>query len=113
MVAVNSEDQNGTLSSFSSWGQNPRELTAPGSNTLSTWVGNNAVGFDSGTSMSTPFEAGCIALLRDVGVSAQAAIADTLLTARVPKGGERQFYGFGDLNCGAALKLAYLEGYGR
>ncbi len=61
IVSVTSIDPDGTLSYFSNYGKNTVSMAAPGSNICSTIVGK--YGYDSGTSMATPFVTGVAAML--------------------------------------------------
>lgn len=64
VIAVAALDQSGNKASFSNYGKNIVDVTAPGVSILSTlWPGDDAYGFLSGTSMASPHVAGVVALI--------------------------------------------------
>lgn len=83
VMAVGSITSSLARSSFSNYSPTYVEISAPGSNILST-VSSGGYGSMSGTSMATPIAAGAaglvIALLKSRGVDATPAIVEKLLT---------------------------------
>lgn len=77
IVGVTSIDSDGTLSYFSNYGKNSVSMAAPGSNICSTIVGK--YGYDSGTSMATPFVTGVAAMLYAYDSTLYPARAKSLL----------------------------------
>ncbi|MCC2678537.1 MAG: hypothetical protein K0R29_1113 [Pseudobdellovibrio sp.] len=61
IISVAATDKTGELMSFSNYGQNSIDLAAPGQQVFSTMPGNK-FGFMSGTSQSTAFVTGALAL---------------------------------------------------
>ncbi len=62
IITVASINKNGTLSSYTNYGQNTVNVAAPGEDILST-LPNNQYGYTSGTSMATAFVSGEAALI--------------------------------------------------
>lgn len=81
IVGVTSIDPDGTLSYFSNYGKNTVSMAAPGSNICSTIVGK--YGYDSGTSMATPFVTGVAAMLYAYDSTLYPARAKTLLLSSI------------------------------
>ncbi|MCB0401197.1 MAG: S8 family serine peptidase [Flavobacteriales bacterium] len=67
-VAVASSTTGDVKSSFSNYGANSVDITAPGSNIAST-VPNNTYAFMSGTSMATPMVSGLLGLMKSLNPS--------------------------------------------
>ena len=78
IIAVANSDENDNLTSTSNYGRATVDLTAPGRHILSTVPGGYA--HVSGTSFSTPFVTGAVALLKSMVPQASAAqIRDAIL----------------------------------
>ncbi|WP_332698818.1 S8 family peptidase [Halalkalibacter lacteus] len=96
VIAVSAVDQNNNLARFSASGS-AIELTAPGVKIYSTYL-NNGFQNDSGTSMSTPFVTGVLALYKEAFPSASnLEIRRMVQTSALDLGskGRDQKYGFG------------------
>ena len=107
-VAVGAYDEQGNIASFSSRGPE-LDVIAPGVNVLSTWPGGKYAYLD-GTSMATPFVAGCIALIlaarKSQGlpkIASEAELKRSLFAAAIPQGsasGTTNDWGHGFINPG-------------
>jgi cell wall-associated protease len=83
LIAVNSMDRSGWISSYSNVLQNPKSVTAPGGNIVGLST-SGGVSIESGTSMAAPLVAGVMALLHDEGYNAQDSVKRILATAAAP-----------------------------
>jgi hypothetical protein len=90
LICVASHDPDGAISNFSNYGSGV-DIAAPGMNILSTYPASvlsvqfpEAVGYEikSGTSMASPFVAGVLARLLNLGIPAREAYARIMVGAR-------------------------------
>ena len=99
VVTVASTTQAGGMSSFSNFGQGVIDVAAPGSNTLSTWIGASYLSL-SGTSMASPHVAGVLALLKSTHPTATPAELVRLLRAQA----DDKACPAGDQRCAGTLR---------
>jgi hypothetical protein len=90
VICVGAHGPSGEIAHYSSYGSTV-DISAPGTNILSTWprhkVGDrfsiiSGYGYQDGTSMATPFISGALARLLGAGFSSQEAVARILASAR-------------------------------
>lgn len=120
VIAVSALDASGTKAPYSNFGAGV-DLSAPGGlvsgeagerggilqNTIDPETGESVFRAFQGTSMAAPHVAGVAALVRSLGIEDPDAIAQVLRqSARVIQGDELNHFGVGQLDAGAAVKLA-------
>ncbi|HEY7119695.1 MAG TPA: S8 family peptidase [Tepidisphaeraceae bacterium] len=84
ILSVAATTSNGSLASYSNWGQANVDVAAPGSNVLSTYLDD---GYErmSGTSMATPFVTGAAALM----LAANSKLTAAQLKSRIINGADQ------------------------
>lgn len=105
-TTVGAVDTSDKVASFSSKG-NAVDITAPGVNIFSSWLGNSYV-TASGTSMATPMVSGTVALIKYTHPSYTPAQVETALfnTAKdLGKIGKDTSYGFGRVDAYGAVNF--------
>lgn len=114
VIAVGATNNSDGLASFS-YHKSSIDIAAPGVGTWSTVrapnTGTRTYDDASGTSMAAPHVAGCVALMRSVNSAwGPSQIESTLRTTALDLGtaGRDDYYGYGRLNCGAAVTAAAL-----
>jgi type VII secretion-associated serine protease mycosin len=116
-IAVGSYDENLARSSFSNTGSYV-DVSAPGSNILSTWsTASNAYAVASGTSMATPYASAEAALIISKNRSLSAAAVTSILESTARDAGARGVdpaFGHGLIDPAAAVYAATpkVPGYG-
>jgi serine protease len=119
VIAVAALDAAGVKAPYSNFGAGV-DIAAPGGamteenpdggilqNTIDPETGAGIFRSFQGTSMAAPHVAGVAALIKSVGIEEPDAIAEVLKkSARVIQGDELNHYGAGQLDAGAAVKLA-------
>lgn len=102
VYSIGSVNSRFEISSYSSYGDHI-ELVAPGERILSTYIGNQ-YRIMSGTSMAAPFAAGCIALMKQFGVTMDyKTITGSVIDVLEP--GFDKKSGFGIINPHASIHI--------
>ncbi len=111
VIGVGATDSSDTIASFSQHNASV-ELSAPGVGIMSTYrdtMGNHWYRLANGTLMAAPHVAGCVALMRSINPSLTPdSVETTLRNTALDLGaaGRDNFYGYGRLDCGAAVQAA-------
>ncbi|MBS3086887.1 S8 family serine peptidase [Candidatus Pacearchaeota archaeon] len=106
-TTIGAVDSRNRIASFSGTG-NSVDLTAPGVNIYSSWIGNSSYAILSGTSMSTPMVSGVVALIKLAHPSYTAAQVENALfkTAKdLGKKGKDTSYGWGRVDAYSAVSF--------